>query len=100
MLQTFIIKNNGDRAVAVVRINFLPLAHMQLGLKFSPTHPAITYDYDAELRAHETKMFSLHNSGLPRTAKPLATGPVPCDVIAVRYTDGTTWSIVRGIATP
>lgn len=96
----FAVKNNVQKSIAAIRVNYLGLAEKQRGLSFSPDHPAITYDYKHDIPAEGSALIEVQTTGLPRTTSPLHTGAVPCSALAIRYSDGSIWSTAPGIAAP
>lgn len=100
ILYRFALKNNGENAIAAIRINYVGLAEAQRGLSFSPVRPAMTYDYNRQIPAGGSVLIEVQTTGLPRTTASLRSSRIPCSVLAVRYSDGSIWSVVPGIAVP
>lgn len=100
LIYRFTVKNNSQKSIAVTRVNYLGLAQKQHGLSFTPDRPAITYDYEQQVPANRSALIEVQTTGLPRTTASLHTDAVPCNVLSIRYSDGSIWSIAPGIAAP
>lgn len=97
----FKITNRSTRSISAVRINFQDPASLQANaVRFLPTRPLGAVDYLHAIPPHSSVTWRPRTDGLPRTPSPLHTRSLPCSVLAVRYSDGHTWSIASGILAP
>lgn len=97
---SFALKNESARAVAAVRINFQTLSFIDLGIPFDKTRPGITYDYEQRLQPGGSAIARARTDGLPFTRFPVHSQKVQCNIVSLRYADGSTWAIGRGIVAP
>lgn len=96
----FLITNKSTDTVDAVRVNYLSPESAAEGVQFSKTRPVTVWDFENRLGPHSSKQVGFQTHGLPRTKSPLHSGPIQCEVLSLRYADGTTWSIAPGIVAP